>query len=92
MRAAEPLPFPLVKRGGRWQFDAKAGAQEWQDRRIGQNELSAIQVALAYVCLTLSVRRVPGFEAATLLLLEPVFNPLWTWFMRGERPGAGDGA
>ena len=44
-----PLPFPLVNRGGRWHFDAKAGEQEWQDRRIGKNELSAIQVALAYV-------------------------------------------
>lgn len=44
-----PLPFPLVKRGGRWHFDAKAGEQEWQDRRVGENELSAIQVSLAYV-------------------------------------------
>jgi hypothetical protein len=44
-----PLPFPLVKRGGRWHFDAKAGEREWQDRRIGENELSAIQVSLAYV-------------------------------------------
>jgi DME family drug/metabolite transporter len=49
--------------------------------------LGAFQIALAYVCLTRSVRRVPGFEAATLLLLEPVFNPLWTWMVRGERPG-----
>jgi hypothetical protein len=44
-----PLPFPLMKRSGRWSFDAKAGEQEWLDRRIGENELSAIQVALAYV-------------------------------------------
>lgn len=49
--------------------------------------LGVFQVALAYVCLTRSVRRVPGLEAATLLLLEPVFNPLWTWLVRGERPG-----
>jgi drug/metabolite transporter, DME family len=49
--------------------------------------LGVFQIALAYVCLTRSVRRVPGFEAATLLLLEPVFNPLWTWMVRGERPG-----
>lgn len=44
-----PLPFPLVKSGGRWSFDTKAGEQELLDRRIGQNELSAIQTALAYV-------------------------------------------
>jgi hypothetical protein len=44
-----PLPFPLLQQGGRWTFDAKAGEQEWRDRRIGSNELSAIQVCLAYV-------------------------------------------
>ncbi len=44
-----PVPFPLVQAGGRWHFDTRAGIREWQDRRIGENELSAIQVALAYV-------------------------------------------
>jgi drug/metabolite transporter (DMT)-like permease len=50
--------------------------------------LGIFQVALAYVFLTRSIRHVPGFEAATLLLVEPVFNPIWTWMLRGERPGA----
>jgi DME family drug/metabolite transporter len=50
--------------------------------------LGIFQVALAYVLLTRSIRHVPGFEAATLLLVEPVFNPAWTWLLRGERPGA----
>jgi len=50
--------------------------------------LGIFQVALAYVFLTRSIRHVPGFEAATLLLIEPVFNPAWTWLLRGERPGA----
>jgi drug/metabolite transporter (DMT)-like permease len=49
--------------------------------------LGAFQVALAYVLLTKSMRHVPGLEAATLLLVEPVFNPVWTWLLRGERPG-----
>ena len=44
-----PFPFPLVRQGPVWQFDAKAGAQEIVDRRIGRNELAAIQVCLAYV-------------------------------------------
>ena len=44
---------------------------------------------LAYVCLTRSLKHVPGLEASTLLLVEPVFNPLWTWMLQGERPGAG---
>jgi drug/metabolite transporter (DMT)-like permease len=49
--------------------------------------LGFFQVALAYVFLTRSLRHVPGFEAATLLLVEPVFNPVWTWLLQGERPG-----
>jgi hypothetical protein len=44
-----PFPFPLVKWAAGWKFDAKAGAEEVLNRRIGQNERSAIQVCLAYV-------------------------------------------
>jgi drug/metabolite transporter (DMT)-like permease len=50
--------------------------------------LGVFQVALAYVFLTRSIRHVPAFEAATLLLVEPVFNPAWTWLLQGERPAA----
>jgi drug/metabolite transporter (DMT)-like permease len=50
--------------------------------------LGIFQVALAYVFLTRSLREVPGLEAATLLLIEPVLNPVWTWIVHGERPGA----
>jgi hypothetical protein len=44
-----PLPIPIVKVGPGWQFDAKAGAHELLARRIGENELAAIQASLAYV-------------------------------------------
>jgi drug/metabolite transporter (DMT)-like permease len=50
--------------------------------------LGLFQISLAYVFLTRSLREVPGLEAATLLLIEPVFNPVWTWMIHGERPGA----
>jgi hypothetical protein len=43
------LPIPLVQKGGAWQFDAVSGRREVLARRIGRNELSAIQAALAYV-------------------------------------------
>lgn len=49
--------------------------------------LGIFQVALAYIFLTRSLREVQGLEAATLLLAEPVFNPIWTWVVHGERPG-----
>jgi drug/metabolite transporter, DME family len=48
--------------------------------------LGVFQVALAYVALAYSIRRVPALEAAVLLLIEPVFNPIWSWLVHGERP------
>jgi hypothetical protein len=44
-----PFPFPLVKGAQGWSFDARAGAEEIVNRRVGQNELAAIQVCLAYL-------------------------------------------
>jgi hypothetical protein len=44
-----PFPIPLVKQGGVWHFDAAAGAQEILNRRVGRNELSAIEVCRNYV-------------------------------------------
>ena len=44
-----PFPIPLVRKDGSWQFDTAAGRDEILFRRIGRNELSAIQAALAYV-------------------------------------------
>jgi hypothetical protein len=46
---AWPFPIPIVKRNGKWYFDAKAGHTEIIDRRIGSNELDAIQVCRGYV-------------------------------------------
>jgi len=43
-----PIPFPLVKGAKGWTFDAKAGAEELVNRRIGENELFAIKSCLAY--------------------------------------------
>ncbi len=44
-----PFPIPLVKQGGAWRFDTQAGKEEILDRRIGRNELNAIEVCRAYV-------------------------------------------
>ena len=44
-----PLPIPVVKEGEAWRFDTAAGKEEILNRRIGRNELSAMQVCLAYV-------------------------------------------
>jgi hypothetical protein len=42
------MPIPLVKTGAGWKFDVKAGAEEMRIRRIGRNELAAMQALLAY--------------------------------------------
>ena len=44
-----PFPVPIVKLGDKWFFDAKAGRQEMLYRRIGSNELDAINICHGYV-------------------------------------------
>lgn len=44
-----PFPIPIVKRGTRWSFDAEGGREEMLRRRIGRNELDAIQISRGYV-------------------------------------------
>lgn len=44
-----PFPIPIVKGAAGWRFDAKQGREEILNRRIGRNELSAMQAMLAYV-------------------------------------------
>jgi hypothetical protein len=43
-----PTPIPLVKKDGKWLFDTKAGLEEVINRRVGENELSAITTCRAY--------------------------------------------
>src|SRR4029079_14915127 len=38
-----PYPIPVVKKGTSWVFDTAAGKEEILNRRIGRNELRAIQ-------------------------------------------------
>jgi hypothetical protein len=44
-----PLPIPIVKKGSQWYFDTKAGRKEMLLRRIGSNELDAIEICRGYV-------------------------------------------
>jgi hypothetical protein len=44
-----PYPIPVVKKGNGWVFDTAQGREEILNRRIGENELSTIQVMLAIV-------------------------------------------
>jgi hypothetical protein len=44
-----PMPIPIVQKDGRWSFDSKSGRQEILFRRIGANELDAIEVCRGFV-------------------------------------------
>jgi hypothetical protein len=44
-----PFPIPLVRKDSTWRFDTTAGRDEILYRRIGRNELNAIETCLAYV-------------------------------------------
>src|SRR6058998_1066864 len=43
-----PLPIPIVKRKGKWSFDTKVGREEILNRRIGANELNAIEICRGF--------------------------------------------
>jgi hypothetical protein len=44
-----PLPIPLVKQKGKWFFDTKVGREEILNRRVGANELNAIEICRGFV-------------------------------------------
>ena len=44
-----PFPIPIVRKDGQWFFDTEAGKEEILNRRIGENELTAVLVCRAYV-------------------------------------------
>lgn len=68
------LPLALPATGAR--------AGDW----VAVFYLGLIQVGLAYVLLTRGVRHLPALEVSLLILIEPVFNPLWTGILHGEWP------
>jgi hypothetical protein len=44
-----PFPIPLIRKGDGWYYDTAAGKAEILNRRIGRNELNAIEVCRAFV-------------------------------------------
>ena len=44
-----PFPVPMAKKGTKWYFDSRQGSREILYRRIGANELDAIQICKGFV-------------------------------------------
>ena len=64
-----PFPIPLVLQDGRWRYDSDAGEQEILYRRIGENEVAAIEACRALVVpLTQPKAQVENGSSADILL------------------------
>ena len=50
--------------------------------------LGIFQIALAYVFIIDAIRHVRALEISLLLLVEPVFSPVWVWLFLAESPAA----
>ncbi|MDD3845382.1 MAG: DUF2950 domain-containing protein [Syntrophorhabdaceae bacterium] len=87
-----PFPVPLVRKGDRWSFDTKDGKTEILRRRIGRNELNAVQACLAYVDAQKDYARMVGqkdgmTEYARKFMSDPgTRNGLYWETREGEEP------
>lgn len=68
------LPWAVAGPGG--------GVSDW----LVIAYLGVFQIGLAYVFMTRGLEKVRALEAALLLSVEPVLNPVWAWIVHGERP------
>jgi DME family drug/metabolite transporter len=50
--------------------------------------LGIFQIGIAYYFVAKGISRLPALEASVLLLVEPALNPIWTWLVQHEVPGA----
>ena len=49
--------------------------------------LGVLQLGVPYVFITRAIPRVTALEASLVLLIEPVLNPIWAWWVHGETVG-----
>lgn len=49
-----PFPVPIVKKNGAWTFDSSMGSQAMKARRIGGDELDAIEICAGYAAAQLA--------------------------------------
>ena len=87
-----PLPIPIVKRNGRWYWDGGAVAEELVYRRIGRNELDAIETCRGVVAAQLEYAsegrdgQPAGMYAQKLISDEGRRNGLYWPVGAGESP------
>jgi len=85
-----PMPIPIVKRDGKWVLDGEAGVDELIYRRVGANELGAIDVCRGFVAAQLEYASEgrdgdpPGIYALKLVSDEGLQNGLYWPTAEGE--------
>jgi hypothetical protein len=86
-----PLPIPIVKRDGKWVLDGEAGIDELIYRRVGANELGAIDVSRGFVAAQIEYASEgrdgdpPGIYALKLVSDEGLHNGLY-WPTADDEP------
>jgi hypothetical protein len=88
-----PFPVPLIQTAQGWHFDAAAGHEEVISRRIGRNELAAIEICQTYVVAQRRYARTahdgkkPGLFAAAIRSDPGKQNGLY-WPVKHGEPGS----
>ena len=86
-----PMPIPIVRTNGRWMLDGDAGADEIVYRRVGRNELDAIDVVRGFVSAQQEYASQgrdgdpAGIYALKLISDEGMHNGLY-WPTTGDEP------
>ncbi|WP_030129909.1 DUF2950 domain-containing protein [Pseudomonas sp. QTF5] len=68
------LPIPMVKAANGWRFDIKAGSAEVRARRIGRNELAALQSVLTYHDVQMDYASVDRDGDGALAYAQKIFS------------------
>lgn len=85
-----PMPIPIVKKDGKWFLDGAAGADEIVYRRVGRNELGAIDVCRGFVSAQVEYASIgrdgdpAGIYALKLMSDEGLHNGLYWPVAEGE--------
>lgn len=49
--------------------------------------LGIVQIGLSAILFSIAIKRVSAVQANLIAVIEPVFNPVWVFFVIGEAPG-----
>ena len=68
------LPIPMIKAANGWRFDIDAGSAEVRARRIGRNELAAVQSVLTYHDVQMEYASVDHDGDGALAYAQKIFS------------------